>query len=147
MRSCSRASASWCSTMGEVNWGVGDVVIQVGAFHQWSSPGKRGIVVFDMIAARFVDGPVGLAQGKDPVMQAKKLPQGVKPARRIVTIDREPAKSSLVADGRRLTCASIRRGPDSYHRGCGLRIATRRKSSSRRCICPIPLSLPREGRC
>ena len=84
---------------GEVNWGVGDVVIQVGAFHQWSCPGPGGIVVFDMIAARFVDGPVGLAQGNDAVMQAKKLPQGVKPPRRIVTIDREPAKSSLVADG------------------------------------------------
>lgn len=84
---------------GEVNWRIGDVVIQVGAYHQWSSPGQGGIVVYDMMAARFVDGPVGLAQGNDTVMRMKKQPGGVKPARRIVTIDREPGKSSLVEDG------------------------------------------------
>jgi hypothetical protein len=57
-------------------------------------------MAFDMIAARFVDGPQGLAQGNDAPLRAKpKLPRGVKPVRRIVTIDREPEKSSLVADG------------------------------------------------
>jgi len=77
----------------------GDIVIQVGAWHQWRMP-KGAIMAFDMIGARFVDGEAGLAQGRDKSMQAKpKPPAGVKPTRRIVTIDREPGKSSLVVDG------------------------------------------------
>lgn len=77
----------------------GDVVIQVGAWHQWTMP-KGAMMAFDMIGARFVDGPAGLAQGRDaPMRAAPKLPAGVKPVRRIVTIDREPGKSSLVSDG------------------------------------------------
>jgi uncharacterized cupin superfamily protein len=77
----------------------GDVVIQVGAWHQWVMP-EGALMAFDMIAARFVDGAQGLAQGKDaPLRATPKLPAGVKPARRIVTIDREPGRSSLVSDG------------------------------------------------
>jgi quercetin dioxygenase-like cupin family protein len=87
----------------EVQWRPGDVVIDVGAWHQWSSRNRGGgRVAFDMIAARFVDGPVGLAQGNDRVLRAspgQKLPAGVKPARRIVCLDREPGKSTLVSDG------------------------------------------------
>lgn len=78
----------------------GDIVIQVGAWHQWSSPRQGALMAFDMIAARFVDGAAGLAQGDDrPMRGAPALPEGVKPARRIVTIDREPGKGSLVSDG------------------------------------------------
>jgi uncharacterized cupin superfamily protein len=88
---------------GEVAWRPGDVVIDVGAWHQWSSRNVGGgRVAFDMIAARFVDGPVGLAQGNDAILRpdAKRtLPQGVKPARRIVVTDREPGKSCVVSDG------------------------------------------------
>ena len=77
----------------------GDCVVQVGAWHQWSYP-KGAQMAFDMIAARFVDGPQGLAQGNDKPMTAQpKLPAGVKPARRIVTIDREPGLGALVTDG------------------------------------------------
>lgn len=86
----------------EIPMRPGDIVIQVGAWHQWSSPRQGGLMAFDMIGARFVDGPLGLAQGRDAVMRAdraKKLPAGVKPARRIVTIDREAGKSTLVYDG------------------------------------------------
>ena len=84
---------------GELVMKPGDVVIQVGAWHQWTMP-KGAMMAFDMIAARFVDGLQGLAQGNDaPIRTAPKLPAGVKPVRRIVTIDREPGKSSLVADG------------------------------------------------
>ena len=87
----------------EVEWRPGDIVIDVGAWHQWSSRNlDGGRVAFDMIAARFVDGPVGLAQGNDKVMRAdpdRKLPEGVKPARRIVCLDREPGKSTLLSDG------------------------------------------------
>ena len=121
----------------------GDIVVQVGAWHQWSSPRQGGRMAFDMIAARFVDGPVGLAQGSDAVMRAdpgQKLPEGVKPARRIVTIDREPGKSSVVDDGPRPTCAPIRRARASPRRGCGSPIARRRRSFSRRCICRTPSS-------
>jgi mannose-6-phosphate isomerase-like protein (cupin superfamily) len=88
---------------GEVEWGPGDIVIDLGAWHQWLSKAEGiGRIAFDMIAARFVDGPVGLAQGDDKVMKAppdRKLPPGVKPARRIVVTDREPWKSSVVSDG------------------------------------------------
>jgi uncharacterized cupin superfamily protein len=89
---------------GKVTWNPGDIVIDVGAWHQWLSESDEvgGRIAFDMIAARFVDGPVGLAQGNDPVVKPKsdqKLPPGVKPARRIVVTDREPWKSSVVSDG------------------------------------------------
>jgi quercetin dioxygenase-like cupin family protein len=80
----------------------GDIVIQVGAWHQWDSTRLGCLMAFDMISARFVDGPIGLAQSNDPPVRPspnQKLPDGVKPARRIVTIDREPGKSTIVSDG------------------------------------------------
>ena len=77
----------------------GDIVVQVGTWHQWSNP-KGSLMAFDMFAARFVDGANGLAQGNDkPIRATPKLPEGVKPARRIVTIDREAGRGELVADG------------------------------------------------
>ena len=77
----------------------GDIVVQVGAWHQWVYP-KGAQMAFDMFAARFVDGPKGLAQGSDkPITTAPRLPAGVKPQRRIVTIDREPGIGTLVCDG------------------------------------------------
>ena len=88
---------------GEVQWQPGDIVIDVGAWHQWKSYGAEGgRVVYDMIAARFPDGPVGLAQGNDKIMRPDpnmKVPAGVKAARRIVCLDREAGKSCLVSDG------------------------------------------------
>ena len=45
---------------------------------------------------------MGLAQGHDRVMRADhslRLPEGVKPARRIVCLDREPGRSSCISDG------------------------------------------------
>lgn len=87
---------------GELPMAPGDVVIQVGAFHAWTNPRLSGAMAFDMIAARFVDGPAGLAQGNDRPMAVApgwKPPPGVEPVRRIVTIDRKPGISSLVSDG------------------------------------------------
>ena len=81
---------------------AGDIVCQIGAWHQWGSPREECLMAFDMIGTRFVDGPSGLAQGDDKVIHpdpSLKLPDGVKPARRIVTIDREDGKGSLVSDG------------------------------------------------
>ena len=77
----------------------GDVVIQVGTWHRWSNP-KGSLMAFDMFAASFPDGAAGIAQGNDkPMTASPKLPEGVRPARRIVTIDREAGKGSLVSDG------------------------------------------------
>ena len=78
---------------GDVVMHPGDIVVQVGAWNQWTRPREGGIMLFDMIAARFVDGPVGLAQGNDAPFKAVEkpdLPAGVTLPRRIVTIDREP---------------------------------------------------------
>jgi hypothetical protein len=86
----------------EIDWKPGDVVIQVGAYHQWSSPDQGGDVMYDMIASPFTDGLRGLAQGQDKILTAdpkRVLPGGAKAARRIVTIDRELHKGSLVVDG------------------------------------------------
>jgi len=80
----------------------GDIVVQVGAWHLWDSSKMGCLMAFDMISAQFVDGPAGTAQGNDPVVRPRpdrKLPPGVKPQRRIVTIDRDAGKSSLVTDG------------------------------------------------
>lgn len=79
----------------------GDIVVQVGAWHLWDSSRLGCLMAFDMISAKFADGPAGTAQGNDSVMRPRpdqKLPPGVKPQRRIVTIDREAGKSSLVID-------------------------------------------------
>jgi uncharacterized cupin superfamily protein len=77
----------------------GDIVIQVGAWHQWSNP-KGSLMAFDMFAAGFVDAPAGTAQGNDrPLRATASVPEGARATRRIVTIDREPGKGSLVSDG------------------------------------------------
>lgn len=76
---------------------VGDTVIQVGAWHQWSYP-NGAQMAFDMIFAEFVDGPKGLVQGNDKPLPAPHLPSGVKPARRIVTVDEKEGEGKLVAD-------------------------------------------------
>ncbi len=76
------------------------MVVQVGAWHQWKQP-VAGRMVFDMFAAKFVDGPAGVAQGSDPVMRPKpgrSLPAGVKPTRRVVTVDRRAGEGNLVSD-------------------------------------------------
>jgi quercetin dioxygenase-like cupin family protein len=87
---------------GEIAMHPGDIVVQVGAWHQWTAPREGGIMLFDMIAASFVDGPVGLAQGKDVPLRAETrsdLPAEVKLPRRIVTIDREADRGCTVSVG------------------------------------------------
>lgn len=79
----------------------GDIVVQVGAWHQWVREGGESTMMYDMFDADFVDGPVGLAQGNDAVISfdGRTLPPGAKPARRLVTIDREPWKGTRLTDG------------------------------------------------
>ncbi len=79
----------------------GDIVIDVGAWHLWDSSAQGCLMAFDMFDAEFADGPAGTAQGNDQPLRPpenQQLPAGVKPQRRIVAIDREAGKSSLVGD-------------------------------------------------
>jgi quercetin dioxygenase-like cupin family protein len=78
----------------------GDVVIDVGAWHLWDSSAKGCMMAFDMFDAEFSD-PAGTAQGNGAPLRPpadQKLPPGVKPQRRVVAIDREPGRSTLVGD-------------------------------------------------
>jgi quercetin dioxygenase-like cupin family protein len=79
----------------------GDIVVDVGAWHLWDSSKTGCLMAFDMFDAEFVDGPAGTAQGNDRPMRPpenRKPPAGVKPQRRVVAIDREAGKSTLVGD-------------------------------------------------
>lgn len=76
---------------------VGDIVVQVGAWHLWRFPeGAR--MAFDMIWGDFGPDGKGLAVGNDTPLPAPKMPAGVKGARRIVTIDRTEGRGELVSD-------------------------------------------------
>lgn len=76
----------------------GDIVIQVGAWHQWVYP-VDAQMAFDMIGADFPGGN-GTAIGNDkPLQPAASPPPGIKLNRRIVTIDRPDGKSVIVSDG------------------------------------------------
>jgi len=78
----------------------GDVVIDVGAWHLWDSSAKGCLMAFDMFDCEFAD-EFGTAVGNDRPLrpsQNQELPPGVKPQRRVVAIDREAGKSSLVGD-------------------------------------------------
>ncbi len=94
----------WALVLDDVEVPVrrGDVVIQVGAWHQWVHSLEGGLMAFDMIGTRFVDGSAGLVQGDDPVMpvsQKDNSSRVITKGRRIVTVDREIGKGSLVSDG------------------------------------------------
>ena len=89
---------------GQTAIAPGDIVVQVGAWHLWDSSRVGCNMAFDMVPAVFSGEPSGNhgLQEKDvPVMHPvpAQLPAGVKPQRRIVTIDREPGKSVIVSDG------------------------------------------------
>lgn len=75
----------------------GDIVIQVGAWHQWGYP-LDGAMAFDMIGADFPNGN-GNAIGNDKPLKPGTPPAGIKLTRRIVTIDRPDGKSVIVSDG------------------------------------------------
>ncbi len=80
----------------------GDIAIQVGSWHNWSSLRLGCVMAFDMIDAIFEDGDLGVVQSSEPAVELPKgfaFPDGVKPARRIVVADREPGRSSIIADG------------------------------------------------
>jgi len=75
----------------------GDVVIQVGAWHQWGySLGAQ--MAFDMIGADFPNGS-GTAMGNDKPLAPAPTPPGIRLTRRIATIDRPDGRSTIVSDG------------------------------------------------
>lgn len=89
---------------GQATIRPGDIVVQVGAWHLWDSSRLGCHMAFDMVSAAFSgtpDGNHGLQEKDVPVPRPAegKLPAGVRPQRRIVTIDREPGKSVIVSDG------------------------------------------------
>lgn len=86
---------------GQYTINPGDIVVQVGAWHQWVREGDISTMMYDMFDAEFVDGPQGLAQGNDAVMKydGRALPTGAKPTRRLVTIDSEANKGIRLTDG------------------------------------------------
>jgi uncharacterized cupin superfamily protein len=82
---------------GRVLMKPGDVVIQVGAWHQWVYP-VDAQMAFDMIGADFPDGN-GTAFGDDKPLPPGEAPSGIRLTRRIVTIDRPDGRSVVVSDG------------------------------------------------
>jgi uncharacterized cupin superfamily protein len=82
----------------------GDIVVQVGAWHLWDSQKMGCHMAFDMFSADFGpgDGTHGVMEKEVPTLQPKAgftLPSGVRPQRRIVTIDDRPGHSKIVSDG------------------------------------------------
>ncbi|HEY7066535.1 MAG TPA: cupin domain-containing protein [Chloroflexota bacterium] len=79
----------------------GDVVVQVGNWHGWTNPREGSLMAFVMMGGTFrgqsAAAPAGAAQGSEPA--GSTLPDGVRPVRRIVTIDGEDGKSTAVQDG------------------------------------------------
>ena len=74
----------------------GDVVVQLGNWHGWSAVTDCRMA-FVMISASFDEVSPGAVH--PPPIAPLKLPDAVKPVRRIVTIGQENEKSTAVSDG------------------------------------------------
>jgi quercetin dioxygenase-like cupin family protein len=83
----------------------GDIVVQLGNWHGWTNPRQGSSMAFMMMGATFDD--VGTAPDP-PAWQAPKVPHGVRPVRRIVTIDDENGASRAIQDG---PCPDVRIDP------------------------------------
>lgn len=81
---------------GELVMKPGDVVVQLGNWHGWTSPHEDARMAFVLMGARF-DAPG--TPGKP--LPATKPPEGVKPVRRIVTVttNGRDEKSTAISDG------------------------------------------------
>lgn len=74
---------------------AGDVVVQLGDWHQWSAPRVNTRMAFLLIGADFrAKGAPG-----GPAPSPGTLPEGVKPVRRIVCINDAHEKGTAIADG------------------------------------------------
>ena len=108
---------------GEVKWNPGDIVIDVGAWHQWKSYGPEGgRVVYDMIAARIRRRPgrARAGQRQDHARRQREAAAGCKArAAHRVHGSRSRASRASSATARRPTCASIPRVPATRRSACG----------------------------
>ena len=90
----------------------GDVVVQLGNWHGWTNPRMGSRMAFVMMGATFDDGAGGAAGGagetKAPRREEPKIPDDVRPVRRLVTIDDESGRSMAVQDG---PCPDVRTDP------------------------------------
>ena len=83
----------------------GDVVVQLGNWHGWTNPRQGSSMAFVMMGATFGD----VAAAPDPhAWQAANVADGVRPVRRIVTIDDENGTSRAIQDG---PCPDVRIDP------------------------------------
>jgi mannose-6-phosphate isomerase-like protein (cupin superfamily) len=86
----------------EVVMRPGDIVVQLGAWHQWSSPVEGCLMAFDMISAKF-EGPAefplvstpAVAEGVDSIELAHRTGS----VRRLVVANTPDGLSRLVSDG------------------------------------------------
>jgi uncharacterized cupin superfamily protein len=74
----------------------GDVVVQLGNWHGWTNPRQGSLMAFVMMGAT-LDGGTSIVEPWS--QQPRKLPDGVRPVRRIVTIDDRHGKSRAIEDG------------------------------------------------
>ena len=74
----------------------GDVVVQLGNWHGWTNPRAGSLMAFVMMGSTF-DGATGETNGR--AGETPKIPHGVRPVRRLVTIDDETGKSKAIQDG------------------------------------------------
>lgn len=80
---------------GEYVMRPGDVVVQLGNWHGWTNPRAGSLMAFVMMGATLDDVSPDAASPPAPA----KIPDGVRPVRRIVTIDGADGKSRAIADG------------------------------------------------
>jgi uncharacterized cupin superfamily protein len=78
---------------GEYVMRAGDVVVQLGNWHGWQNPGMGSLMAFVMMGAK-LDPPAT----KPVPLRPAPPPPGVRPVRRIVTIDDENGKSIALCD-------------------------------------------------
>jgi uncharacterized cupin superfamily protein len=78
---------------GEYMMKPGDVVVQLGNWHGWQNPRIGSLMAFVMMGAKF-DSP----NTKLVPLRPAPPPRGVRPVRRIVTIDDENGKSVALCD-------------------------------------------------
>jgi hypothetical protein len=73
----------------------GDIVVQLGDWHQWSAPDSDCEMAFLLIGADF--DAAGAAGGPAPA--AGSLPEGVKGVRRIICVNDAAGKGTSIGDG------------------------------------------------
>jgi quercetin dioxygenase-like cupin family protein len=82
----------------------GDVVVQLGNWHGWTNPRQGSLMAFVMMGAFDKGADVTDTRRREP----PRIADGVRPVRRIVTIDDENGKSRAIQDG---PCSDVRTDP------------------------------------